>query len=784
MPYVYRRANAPTYRKHNHMTTRFNLLFYALLFCAYPLFAQPLLTLKNIFQEQTFQEKTAGLLRFHPDGRHFARLDGRQIRLFRLDDGAETSVLFTAPENIRLSDFQFGPRGERLLLQTKTEKLYRRSVRAHYLVYHIERRELTPVLEAGKQRYAAFSPDGRKVAFVFENDLYYRDLATGKLIRVTEDGAVDRIINGAADWVYEEEFSLTQAFAWSPDGRYLAYLRFDESAVPAFTMANYRGGVYPEYVTWKYPKVGQAAAAVSAHLFDLQTAQVQAIDLPASEAPYLPRIGWSPDGRVYLLRMNRHQNQLELWLSDTSGQVRNLLTERDEAYLDLHDDLTFLPGERGFLWTSERDGWNHLYHFDRNGRLIAQLTKGEWEIDQIIGYDAQNNQIYYRSTEKSPLERHIYRIGTDGRDKQLLIAESGWHDARFAPGFQYFLHTFSTVKQPPAYSIRTHDGARKYWLEENKALQALMQINKTVPVDFWDFKTDNGDRLNGWMIKPPDFSKDRRYPVLMYVYGGPGSQRAADRWNAMRDYWWFQLLAHNGYVIAGVDNRGTGGRGAQFQKQTYLKLGQYEVEDQIAAARYLAKQSYVDPEQIGIYGKSYGGYMAALCLLRGGPVFSAGISLAPVTHWQWYDCVYTERYMRTVEENPEGYERGAPVASADQLVDPFLLIHGLGDDNVHFQHSAELARALTAANKPFETHFYPNINHSLRGGNTALHLYTKMTDFLDRHLRQTDQRSLEYRGPAQRSPVDPRLRDQRYMRPTPEQLRKMGRVKKKESGGR
>lgn len=713
-------------------------IFLSILFLNYTLSAQSRIGLKEIYEEGMFAEKRISNFHFHPDARHYVRLYGRQIQLFNLADGKKQSVLFEAPDDMSVQDFQLSADGKKILLQSNTQKLYRYSKKADYLVYDLDRRQLTSVFEEGKQRYADFNPQGDKVAFIYQNNLYYRDLQSGAVTQVTQDGRLNHIINGAADWVYEEEFGLTQAYAWSPDGRYLAFLRFDESEVPEFTMANYKGGIYPEYATWKYPKVSQSMAKVTAHLYDTKSKQSRLIEMEEGLDPYLPRIGWNPyGGQAYVFRLNRRQNQLELWLTEpATGKTQRVLIEKDAAYLKLHDNLTFLSNDKGFLWTSESNGWNHIYHYSLQGKKIAQLTQGDWEVSRIIAYDAQKDQIYYQSTERSPIERHIYSIDLNGKGKKQISREIGWHEADFSPDFQHFIHTHSNINEPPTYGIDDHNGKLQYWLEENNGLKVLQRVFKTLPVNFWQFETENEITLDGWMIKPPGFQENKQYPVLMYVYGGPGSQRVAHRWNAPRDYWWFQMMAQNGYIIACVDNRGTGGRGAEFQKQTYLKLGLYETEDQIEAARYLAAQPYVDASRIGVYGKSYGGYMAALCLLRGREVFAGGIALAPVTHWKWYDGVYTERYMRTLEENPEGYENSAPVNIADQLVDPLLLVHGLGDDNVHFQHSAEMTDALVKANKQFDTYFYPNINHSLRGGNTALHLYTKMTDFLDSHLRQ------------------------------------------------
>jgi dipeptidyl-peptidase-4 len=433
--------------------------------------------------------------------------------------------------------------------------------------------------------------------------------------------------------------------------------------------------------------------------------------------------------------MNRHQNKLELLLADANtGATSVLLTETNPYYIDIHDNLTFLKTGQQFIWTSEQDGWNHVYLYDMEGNLIRQVTQGEWEVTEFYGVDEDNGVVYYQSTEPSPLQRDLYKINLLGKGKRKLNKSDGWNGAQFSSTFDYYVESHSTANSPASYTVYNQKGKLIRVIEDNKDLRQIQEDYAVGPVEFFDFETNQGVQLNGYLIKPKDFSPDQEYPVLMYLYGGPGSQQVKDSWGG-RYYWWFQMLAQQGFVVACVDNRGTGGRGQEFKKMTYLQLGKFETVDQVEAARHLGSLPFVDKDRIGIFGWSYGGYMSSLCLLKGNDVFKAAIAVAPVTNWKWYDTIYTERYMRDEKENAEGYRDNSPVYFADRLKGNYLLVHGMGDDNVHFQHTAEMANALVAANKQFDTYFYPNRNHGIYGGYTRLHLFTKMTQFLDEKLK-------------------------------------------------
>ena len=699
------------------------------------------ITLEDVWRDYTFYTRSVPGFNFQKDGKHFTRLDNgiiqqydfatgnATVRLFEADALADGDILAETVEGYTFSEDE-----KRILLSNGREPIYRHSSRDNFYVYDGKR--LQPVYEAGKQQYASFNPQADRVAFVYENNLYVKNLKTDKVTQITTDGKENHIINGATDWVYEEEFSFWKGYQWSPDGRKIAFYRFDEREVPEFTMQLYTGELYPKNVTWKYPKVGEPNSEVTLHIYDLETGKTVKAQTGTETDIYFPRIKWTKDpNQLCIYRMNRHQNELELLLADaTTGTTQVLLRETNPYYIEIDDNLRFLKDGKHFIWTSERDGYNHLYLYDMEGKLQRQLTKGKWIVSEFYGVDEANGKLYYQAAERSPLQREVYEIDLKGKQKRLLTPEPGWNSAQFSSTFDYFVNNYSTANQPPAYTVYDRKGKVIRKLETNQRVAELQTVYNTQPLDFFAFKTSEGVDLNGYMIQPPNFDETKEYPVFMFVYGGPGSQQVTDRWKG-QNYWWFQMLAQQGYLVACVDNRGTGGRGQEFQKSTYLKLGDLETRDQIEAANYLGQLPYADADRIGIFGWSYGGYMSSLCLLKGNDTFKSAIAVAPVTHWKWYDTIYTERYMRTVTENPDGYAQNSPVNFADRLRGNFLLVHGIADDNVHYQHAVELSKELIKADKQFDSYAYPNRNHGIYGDNARLHLYRKMTNFLNEQLK-------------------------------------------------
>ncbi len=735
-------------------------LLLALLSLLHALNAQMPITLEDIWQKGTFNAKGVPGFNFQNDGVHFTRLNGSAIEQYDLRNGEKSGIVLDAGAlktnapgwKGAFDGYSFSDDESKLLLTCNSKAIYRRSSQSDCYVLDTKTKQLRKLHSgAGQQRDATFSPDGSKVAYIAANDLYYLDLNTGKTTRITTDGKPNAIINGASDWVYEEEFELVRAFEWSKDGQKIAFLRFDESGVPEFSMDMYQNGAYPEAVTFKYPKVGEQNAVVTAKVYDLVSGKTIAVDTETptknevadTKDTYLPRLQWTPDNRLCLTWMNRLQNHEKLLLVDPSnGQCNLLLEEKNERYLDLHD-VTFLKDGSGFIRQSEKSGFNHLYRHDMSGKEIKALTKGEWDVTGFYGVDEKNGQLFYQAAAVNPMQRELYSVKPNGKGRKKISVAAGFQGAQFSKTFDYYINTFSTINTPPQYAVCDRKGKKVRALEQNAALLEKQKTYGTLPVEFFKVpvsvsapgETTWTGALNGWKITPsaPQYA-GQKLPVLMFVYGGPGSQQAIDQWRGA-NYWWFQMLAQQGYVVACVDNRGTGARGEAFKKTTYKQLGKYETEDQIAAARYLGTLPNVDPERIGIFGWSYGGYMSSLCLLKGGDVFRAAVAVAPVTNWKWYDSVYTERYMQTYKDNPEGYEQNSPTNFADKLKGNYLLVHGIADDNVHFQHTAEMANRLVSANKQFDTMIYPNRNHGIGGGNAKLHLYTKMTNFLDKKLK-------------------------------------------------
>ena len=717
--------------------------------------AQKLITLEEIWQDYTFTENRVPGFNFQKDGRHYTRIEDNKVQQYDLLNGQNTATIFdpatvSAPGfNGKINDYTFSEEESRVLITSESESIYRRSTQARFFVYDPKSKSMEAVFSDGKIMYATFNPQADKVAFVFDNNLYIKDLTNGRVTPITTDGEKNKIINGATDWVYEEEFHFSRGFEWSPDGNRIAFYRFDESEVPEFTYTNYHDGTYPEYITFKYPKAGEKNATVTIHLFDLKSGVTIPVATSLNEDHYIPRIKWTRDPeKLCVTRLNRHQNELELLLAEAkTGKTSLLLKEKNKYYINIHDNLTFLKNNTQFIWTSEMDGWNHIYLYNMEGKMERQVTSGQWEVTEFYGIDEKKGLVYYQAAEDSPMERQVYSMSINGKRKETIAGNPGWNSAQFSSTFDYFVLTSSSANTPPVYLVFDDQARQVRVLEDNADLLAKQETYFINDVEFFDFTTSEGVNLNGWMIKPAFFDENRQYPVFMYLYGGPGSQQVTDSWKG-QNYWWFQMLAQKGYLIVCVDNRGTGARGETFKKMTYLQMGKYETIDQIEAAKYIGSLSYADADNIGIFGWSYGGFMSSLCLLKGNDVFKAAIAVAPVTNWKWYDSVYTERFMRTPKENPSGYHDNSPIYFADQLKGKYLIVHGMGDDNVHFQNTVEMSNALINANKQFDTYFYPNKNHSIYGGTARLHLYQKMTDFIQENLKSKATRPDRNPGPV------------------------------------
>nr|WP_266369351.1 S9 family peptidase [Tellurirhabdus rosea] len=695
-----------------------------------------------------FSQRTVSGVNWMKAGGFYTSLTGGKVVRYNITTGQAAETLFDeqtatvdgSSQRIDLEDYQLSADERKLLITTQEEPIYRRSSKAEFYVYDLDTKKLTRLSKGGKQQYATFSPDGKRVAFVRANNLFVVDLASGQETQLTSDGKFNEVINGGADWVYEEEFSMARAFEWAPDGSKVAFIRFDESRVPEYNMQLW-GKLYPTDYRFKYPKAGEANSVVSVWVADVASGKKTKVDTGTETDIYLPRINWTQNPNLLSVRrLNRLQNRMDLLHADaTTGQTTVVLTETSPTYVDLEatDDLTYLADGKTFIHSSERDGFKHLYLYDLSGKQIRQLTSGQWEVVNFLGIDQKAKALYYTSTEVSPLERHLYRVTLDGKTKTRLTTQAGTNTINISPDYAYYLRYLAAADSPMTVTVEQTQGAKPAKtlriVENNAPLRSRLAEYALSPKRFFQFTTPNGTALNGWMIRPMNFDSTKRYPVLMFVYGGPGSQTVSNNWEA-RDFFWYQTLAQKGYIIVSVDNRGTGARGKEFRTATYAQLGKLETEDQILAAKYLGGLPYVDKSRIGIWGWSYGGYMSSLCMTLGADVFKTGIAVAPVTTWRFYDTIYTERYLKRPQDNPSGYDDNSPLTHAAKLKGPFLLVHGTGDDNVHFQNSVAFEEALIKANKQFRSFYYPNRNHGIGGGNTRLHLYQMMTEFIEQNL--------------------------------------------------
>lgn len=634
------------------------------------------------------------------------------------------------PEINEISDYSINKTDDKILIATNSTPIYRHSFTSVYYLFDITSKSLIKISDNPIQE-PLLNKNGSKIAYAFENNLYVFDVATKKTTQITKDGKKNAIINGITDWVYEEEFAFVRAFDWNADGTKLAFIKFDESDVPVFSMDIYGEDLYPQQQVFKYPKAGENNSKVSLHLFDVSKASTQNVTLNAETAYYIPRIKFTNNANVLSVQpLNRHQNQLNLLFVDVnSGKTSTILTEKDKAYVDITDNLTFL-NDNSFIWTSEKDGYNHIYHYNNDGSLKKQVTNGNWEVTNYYGYNKSNETIYYQSVENGSTKRDVYSIQLNGSSKKQLSSQSGTNSATFSPDFKYFINNHSSSTKAPSYTlVDASTGKNVKEILNNAALEDKLKKFDLPKKEFTTFKNEVGNELNGYMIKPKNFDAKKKYPVLLYQYSGPGSQEVADSWNDSNDYW-HMMLAQKGYIVVCVDGRGTGFKGANFKKVTQKELGKFEVADQIFVAKQLAKESFVDANRIGIWGWSFGGFMSSNALFQANDVFKTAIAVAPVTSWRFYDSVYTERFMTTPQENASGYDNNSPITHADKLKGNFLLIHGTADDNVHVQNAMILINKLVYLNKNFDWLIYPDKNHGIYGGKTREQLYTKMTDYI------------------------------------------------------
>ena len=633
-----------------------------------------------------------------------------------------------------IDSYVFDAAEKKMLLASNSSKIYRHSFTADYYLFDTVTKELTQLFNFQVQE-PTFSPDGKKIAFARENNLYVYDIASKQTTAITTDGKKNSVINGITDWVYEEEFAFVRAFDWSKDSKKIAYIRFDESQVPEFSMSIFKKDLYPTVETFKYPKAGEKNSEVSLHIYDVASRGTQKVNLSQYADFYIARMQWTNEANVLSAQvLNRHQDNLDLLFIDgNSGAAKVVLNEKDKAYVDITDNLTFLKNN-SFIWTSEKDGFNHIYLYDKTGKLKNQVTKGNWEVTNYYGFDEKTNTVFYQSVENGSINRDVYSINLNGKNKVRLSKTTGTNAATFSPNFQYFINTFSSATQPTTYTLNeAKTGKQVQVIENNEALASKLKAYNLSAKEFFVLKTAKGNELNAWILKPKNFDPTKKYPVFMYQYSGPGSQQVNNDWNSNDDYW-FQMLAQQGYIVACVDGRGTGFKGAAFKKVTQKELGKYEVEDQIDAAKVIGNYPYVDKNRIGIWGWSFGGFMASNCIMKGNEVFKMAIAVAPVTNWRFYDSIYTERYMQTPQENASGYDENSPINHVNKLKGKFLLIHGSGDDNVHVQNSMQMMEALIQANKQFDSQIYPDKNHGIYGGKTRIQLFTKMTNFIKENL--------------------------------------------------
>ena len=697
------------------------------------------ITFDDLYQKGVFVEEGVSGLCSMNDGKHYTVSSGGMILKYSYSTGEFVEVLFSMDQLDRpgvsnISGYEFTQDDKKILLTTGSERIYRHSYRANYYVYDLEAESTTFISEKGKQQLGTFSPDGSKVAFVRQNNLYFFNLEAKTEQQLTSDGEHNKIINGAPDWVYEEEFAFSEGFEWSPDSKMIAYYRTDETRVKQYSMTTY-GSLYTDSYTFKYPKAGEQNSLVSIHVYNLESGSDLVMDTGEETDQYIPRIKWTRvPGKLSIMRLNRLQNKFELLIADaTTGESSVILSEENEYFIKepSSDLVIYLADGQHFIYRSEKSGYLHYYLYDMDGNEIGPITQGDWDVIDFLGMDEKGGYMYFTSYEESSIRSTVYRIKPDGTRKEKVSEKPGWNTAEFSKTFDYYIHTHSSVTTPNYITLHNAKGKLISVLEDNARLKANAKAYGIPEKELLTITTAAGVELNAYMYKPKNFTEDGEYPLLMHVYGGPESQSVQDKWGTSS---WYYLLLEKGYVVVCVDNRGTDGKGEAFRKSTYMQLGKLEAEDQIAAAKYLGSLSYIDAGRIGITGGSYGGYMTSLCMTKGADVFKLGIAVSSVTNWRYYDTIYTERFMRTPQENPAGYDLNSPVHYADRLKGKFLLIHGMADDNVHFQNSVDFAEALIQAGIKFDMMFYPDQSHGIYKRGAGTHLRSLTTDYVLENL--------------------------------------------------
>lgn len=709
------------------------------------------LALEDFVVNKTFKVKSIPEISPMNDGLHFTSLkDDRQIVEYSYKTGEQTAVLFD-PATITdcpiktIEGYTFSANEQRILIETNKERIYRHSYTSIDYVWDIPTKTLTPLSDKGPQQVATFSPDGERVAFVRKNNLFIKSLKFGTEFQITNDGKKNEIINGIPDWVQEEEFSYNKAFEWSPDSKLIAFLKFDEREVPLFTMPIYKGlepehpegKLYNSYDSLKYPKAGENNSIVTVNVYDIKIKSTIKIKTGENNDVYFPRIAWTPSGSdLAIIKLNRWQNELELlYANPFSGDTRSVMHEKNKYYIDesYHRQFTFLDDNQHFVVLSERNGWSHLYLYLNSGFLEKQITSGNFDVTDFYGYDKEKKTFYYQAAKKSPLQRELYSITLEGKKEVQLSTKDGVNEALFSHGYQYYVNNYSSHAIPLVVTVCDAKGKEIRTLEDNSALKHKLNEYQCPTFEFFRFNTADGIELNGYMIKPSNFDPQKKYPVIMTQYSGPNSQEVIDSWQ----FDWHNYLAGQGFIIACVDPRGTAARGEEFRKCTYMQLGNLESNDLVEAGKYLATLPYIEAKNMGIWGWSYGGFMTLLCMEKGNAVFSTGVAVAPVTSYRYYDNVYTERYMRRPIENANGYDDNSAFARARDIKGNLLIVHGTADDNVHTQNTFEFSEALVQAGIQFDMQLYTNRNHSIYGGNTRMHLYTKIAGYFEEHLKQS-----------------------------------------------